>query len=566
VILTYLVNITSTIWRHIPQRLTQNICIKVLALLLNRPALCASHDDIRNDERASIAPLGVDRIVDFRQSVARIDDVTNVEAELRGLGHSSHDERISDSIAVVGNVLLREQTSTDDGLLVRWLIFEHVDVELEECGECFGVRIIWDFGGVELGVQWLQDSLEFCFIHVGTDEWCDVETPRTGADLEVDKHAVVGIVIGKIVEDSDGLGEELSIVGVGRVDVEDGSCSRDFRERLDSDRSDDSVGAGTAALESPVQIWILLRVGSHVLALGGDGVEGEDVVSAHAIDSRKWAVATTLEVSASPADGLFDIRCVMEFESNRTYRTLATNNDDFRALCKSLTEQLTSLYTSTNDSSTARPLSRSAVLLHELDVLEAVGVDDQRSVSGGTAHEIVASIANDEAQVTLSRKVDTSFDLVLVLRHDHVVSVEAARAWFGGVVRWHTCVVRTERPQVRNGMVSSIPAISLRTFSNLIHDLQPLLIRPVCLSVRALRRIIHTRRIAKILVAYCTRWYRNLKRSTRRLVQLLPILIRWPTSIVAITLALIVDTIDLLHLTDPLRTQDTVGSQKHWRK
>jgi hypothetical protein len=65
-----------------------------------------------------------------------------------------------------------------------------------------------------------------------------------------------------------------------------------------------------------------------------------------------------------------------------THRALSTDNDHFRALSKSLSVQLTTLDTSTNGSRTARPVTRSYVLLGELDIPEAVGIDDKRPVTG----------------------------------------------------------------------------------------------------------------------------------------------------------------------------------------
>jgi len=72
-------------------------------------------------------------------------------------------------------------------------------------------------------------------------------------------------------------------------------------------------------------------------------------------------VAASLDVATAPTDGW----------------ALSANDDYLGTLVEALSEQLAALDTSTDDSCSALPVPRSSVLLQELDVSEAVGVDDE---------------------------------------------------------------------------------------------------------------------------------------------------------------------------------------------
>jgi len=72
-------------------------------------------------------------------------------------------------------------------------------------------------------------------------------------------------------------------------------------------------------------------------------------------------VSTSLDVAATPADGW----------------ALSSNDDYLGTLVEALSEQLAALDTSTDNSCSALPVPRSCVLLQELDISEAVGVDDK---------------------------------------------------------------------------------------------------------------------------------------------------------------------------------------------
>ena len=53
-----------------------------------------------------------------------------------------------------------------------------------------------------------------------------METPK--AQLEVHKYSMVGVAIRRVMEDTGSLVEFSQVVGVGRVDVEYSTRSRDF--------------------------------------------------------------------------------------------------------------------------------------------------------------------------------------------------------------------------------------------------------------------------------------------------------------------------------------------------
>lgn len=65
----------------------------------------------------------------------------------------------------------------------------------------------------------------------------------------------------------------------------------------------------------------------------------------------------------------------------KTYWALSTNNDNFRVLSKRLAVEFTTLDTCTNGSCAARPITWAGVLLDKLDVLKAVGVDNEGTVA-----------------------------------------------------------------------------------------------------------------------------------------------------------------------------------------
>jgi len=67
----------------------------------------------------------------------------------------------------------------------------------------------------------------------------------------------------------------------------------------------------------------------------------------------------------------------------------------------------------------------------------------------------MTSVANQQSQVMLPRKVNTSFDMLLLGRQNHVVGVVATSASGIGIGRGQTCVVGIQWPEIAHGMVGT---------------------------------------------------------------------------------------------------------------
>jgi hypothetical protein len=87
------------------------------------------------------------------------------------------------------------------------------------------------------------------------------------------------------------------------------------------------------------------------------------------------------------------------------------------------------------------------------------------------SHEVVASVTNDQTQVALSCKVHTSFQVLLCLCHNNILSIKAARTWLGWIGSGQASVVGGERPKVCNGMVGPSETISSFATHKLIERL-----------------------------------------------------------------------------------------------
>lgn len=77
----------------------------------------------------------------------------------------------------------------------------------------------------------------------------------------------------------------------------------------------------------------------------------------------------------------------------KTYWTLSPNNHHLGALIEALAVQLTALHARPHNRRTARPVSRARVLFQELDVLEAVRVDNEGAEARRSTPFRVVSIA-----------------------------------------------------------------------------------------------------------------------------------------------------------------------------
>jgi hypothetical protein len=67
---------------------------------------------------------------------------------------------------------------------------------------------------------------------------------------------------------------------------------------------------------------------------------------------------------------------------------------------------------------------------------ETVSVDSQRTVASRSSHEVVSGVPDNEANMIFSSKVDTRFDVALLLGKDDVSRKVAQGAWLFGVIGW----------------------------------------------------------------------------------------------------------------------------------
>ena len=122
----------------------------------------------------------------------------------------------------------------------------------------------------------------------------------------------------------------------------------------------------------------------------------------------------------------------------------------------SKSQQLSSLDSSTDGHSSSPVASWPRVTLGERNILEAMRVQDQGTVSGGTSHEIVAGVANDQTEVVDTSEVDGGLHMLSRLGENDVVTVETASASIGGRARESTTgIVRPIWPEVRYRVVGA---------------------------------------------------------------------------------------------------------------
>src|SRR5205823_1231300 len=127
-----------------------DVGLNILKLLLLVPRLGAGHDYIGDDEAARVAPLGMDGIISDRHALARIDDMPDGKSNDIARRLASEQERLCDIISPLRNILVGEDASADDRVLVRLLVLEQVYVEFEEGGEGLCNPAVRDLGGVQL--------------------------------------------------------------------------------------------------------------------------------------------------------------------------------------------------------------------------------------------------------------------------------------------------------------------------------------------------------------------------------------------------------------------------------
>ena len=78
-------------------------------------------------------------------------------------------------------------------------------------------------------------------------------------------------------------------------------------------------------------------------------------------------------------------------------------------------QDLSTLYASSQLDRTAGIGTGARVLGNPVDILEAVRINDEGAPSGTSSDEVMACVAYYEAEILLPSKVDTGFDMLLLL-------------------------------------------------------------------------------------------------------------------------------------------------------
>lgn len=94
-----------------------------------------------------------------------------------------------------------------------------------------------------------------------------------------------------------------------------------------------------------------------------------------------------------------------------TYSALSGYHNLGRAQRVELLESLKGLNTGTDSNGRTSVVAGTPVAVGKADVLEAVSVDNEGTPADGSAKEVMASVADDQAQVVVLGKEDTSLDM-----------------------------------------------------------------------------------------------------------------------------------------------------------
>lgn len=135
-----------------------------------------------------------------------------------------------------------------------------------------------------------------------------------------------------------------------------------------------------------------------------------------------------------------------------TYLTLTTNNGEAKLI--SLRINLLSLHTSTHLDSGAL-VSGALIVRNIVNVLEVVGPDTQSTSTGGLAIEVVAGVLDDQAEASVTGKVDRQLDLTNVGDVDSVAAVATDLAGCRGIGRGQTSAALEEGPHHRGRIGSA---------------------------------------------------------------------------------------------------------------
>lgn len=402
-------------------------------LVLQREGRIIGHQERRDDEIRDVAPVGVHGVVGAGDVGAGVEQVADQEAVVVQLGlHGAHDSR-----RVGLEVLVAEGPAAGEGVGMRRLGLEEVHVEVEEGGVGLDHVLVGDALEVQLGEERGQGGVELGLGLVDGHPGADVE--EHGDHLVVDVHAVVDEVVGILVEDGGRLEPGRIVEGMGEVGVEGGADGGEVGEGLHGDGEDNGERGRAAALESPEEVGVLVLVGVGDLTGGGHDAEGEDVVDGEALEGGPRAVATTLDETTSDTHG----GTLTGDDGKRGVPVVGSGQDG------------AALDTSSNGDGRSLVGTGALVAVDEVDVLEAMGVDDEGAITSAAANEVVAGVADDQTDVVLAGKVDTGLDVGLLLGHDDIDTNISETAAGVGVIGGETAGVGGIVPDVLGGLRNS---------------------------------------------------------------------------------------------------------------
>ena len=215
------------------------------------------------------------RVVGLGVVHARGDDVANQE-DVGIRGHRA--VGIHDSLGVFIESLLSKHPASSHSR-ARKFGLEHVVIHRPEGRELLDVKLVGDTFGSELIEQGFGDSCKLSSVHAWGNERVGMEAQV--AQLEIAEHVVLDPEVGKIVVRGNTLIEESLVGRVGEVDVKAEGGGGKFGEGLDGGRKDYAKGTRSSTLESPVEIGVLVRVGSDNISVRKEDVEGKNLVGTY---------------------------------------------------------------------------------------------------------------------------------------------------------------------------------------------------------------------------------------------------------------------------------------------
>lgn len=194
-----------------------------LRLLLLRPCCRVSDVDIGDREGSSVAPSGVDGIVDWREPRRWPHDMSYISASCTA--HS-----VDDRVPVRCDITLGEQTSSDETCDSSSLVLEQCGIQVEES------RVLCDGGSVldterpQFVEQWLYDFCDSCPRHIRSYERSNRQA--CAEEFVIDEHSVLNPARGEIMECCEASPEEVLVV---RVQGHDDTRCRGLGVCLDGD-------------------------------------------------------------------------------------------------------------------------------------------------------------------------------------------------------------------------------------------------------------------------------------------------------------------------------------------